>query len=50
MKNVSGEMPRVLRLFKAEAMWIHKCPVEHEVIHVGKGEPCNWCGEEEKEG
>lgn len=25
-------------------MWFHKCPIEGAHL-VGKGEPCNWCGE-----
>tara|TARA_A100001515_G_scaffold101442_1_gene82114 strand:+ start:136 stop:342 length:207 start_codon:yes stop_codon:yes gene_type:complete len=28
-------------------MWEHYCKVEKSQMGVGKGEPCNWCGEEE---
>ena len=24
-------------------MWEHYCEVEHSMMGVGKGEPCNWC-------
>lgn len=26
-------------------MWTHYCIVDRAWISVGKGEPCNWCGE-----
>ena len=29
-------------------MWEHYCKVEKSQMGVGKGEPCNWCGEEEE--
>jgi len=35
-------------LFKPE-MWEHYCDEEHSMMEVGKGEPCNWCGERENE-
>jgi len=28
-------------------MWEHWCPVEHTVLYIGKGEECNWCGQDE---
>lgn len=39
------------RIFKKKSkqdddMWVHNC--KHEGKHsIAKGEPCNWCGEEE---
>ena len=30
-----------------EEMWEHWCPVEHTILYVGKGEECNWCGQDE---
>lgn len=29
-------------------MWTHYCTVDRAWISVGKNEPCNWCGAEEK--
>ena len=29
-------------------MWEHMCPVEHTILYVGKGEECNWCGQDEE--
>ena len=29
-------------------MWEHYCPEEESEMEIGKGEPCNWCGAEEK--
>ena len=30
-------------------MWEHYCEVEHSMMGVGKGEPCNWCELTEEE-
>jgi hypothetical protein len=30
-------------------MWRHYCPEEKAWISVGKGQPCNWCEQIEKE-
>ena len=30
-----------------QEMWEHWCPVEHLIMSVGKGEECNWCGQDE---
>ena len=30
-------------------MWKHFCHVERSDMAIGKGESCNWCGEEENE-
>ena len=30
-------------------MWEHYCDEEKSMMAVGKGEPCNWCGKEEKD-
>ena len=30
-----------------QEMWEHWCPVEHLIMLVGKGEECNWCGQDE---
>ena len=30
-------------------MWEHYCHEEKSMMAVGKGEPCNWCGKEEKD-
>ena len=30
-------------------MWEHYCEEEETEMAVGKGEPCNWCGKEEKD-
>jgi hypothetical protein len=30
-------------------MWRHYCPEEKAWISVGKGQPCNWCEQTEKE-
>jgi len=30
-------------------MWEHYCDTEKSMMEVGKGEPCNWCGKEEKD-
>ena len=27
-----------------DGMWAHRCPVEADVIMIGKGETCPWCG------
>ena len=29
-------------------MWDHWCSVEHSLMGVGKGEECNWCGQDEE--
>ena len=29
-------------------MWEHWCPVEHTILYVGKGEECNWCGQDKE--
>ena len=34
---------------KDPEMWEHYCDEEHSMMAVGKGEPCNWCGKEEKD-
>ena len=31
-------------------MWKHYCNVENSLMEIGEGEPCNWCGKEEKDG
>ncbi len=31
-------------------MWKHYCNVEDSLMEIGEGEPCNWCGKEEKDG
>ena len=30
-------------------MWEHYCDEEKSMMATGKGEPCNWCGKEEKD-
>jgi len=35
---------------KEPEMWEHYCDKEKSMMAVGKGEPCNWCGKEEKDG
>jgi len=30
-------------------MWEHYCHEEKSMMATGKGEPCNWCGKEEKD-
>ena len=30
-------------------MWEHYCDKEKSMMATGKGEPCNWCGKEEKD-
>jgi len=35
--------------YKEPEMWEHYCEVEHSMMGVGKGEPCNWCGKTEKD-
>ena len=30
-------------------MWEHYCLTEGTTMEVGKGEDCNWCGQEEEE-
>ena len=30
-------------------MWEHYCDVEHTMMGVGKGEPCNWCEKTEED-
>jgi hypothetical protein len=30
-------------------MWRHYCPEEKAWISVGKGQPCNWCEQIEKD-
>ena len=34
---------------KVPEMWEHYCEEEETEMEVGKGEPCNWCGKEEKD-
>ena len=34
---------------KEPEMWEHYCDTEKSMMEVGKGEPCNWCGKEEKD-
>ena len=34
---------------KEPEMWEHYCEEEKTEMAVGKGEPCNWCGKEEKD-
>jgi len=34
---------------KEPEMWEHYCEEEETEMAVGKGEPCNWCGKEEKD-
>ena len=34
---------------KEPEMWEHFCEEEETEMAVGKGEPCNWCGKEEKD-
>ena len=29
-------------------MWDHWCPVENSIMGIGKGEECNWCGQDEE--
>jgi hypothetical protein len=38
-----------LPLSEEPDMWLHHCTVERSDMAIGKGEPCNWCGEEENE-
>jgi len=35
--------------YKEPEMWEHYCEVEHSMMGVGKGEPCNWCELTEEE-
>jgi len=37
-----------LPLSEEPDMWLHHCIKEQSDMAIGKGEPCNWCGEEEK--
>ena len=30
-----------------QEMWDHWCPVENSMMGIGKGEECNWCGQDE---
>ena len=30
-----------------QEMWEHWCPVENSMMSIGKGEECNWCGQDE---
>ena len=34
---------------KEPEMWEHYCEEEKTEMAVGKGEPCHWCGKEEKD-
>jgi hypothetical protein len=34
---------------KEPEMWEHYCDEEKSMMATGKGEPCNWCGKEEKD-
>ena len=34
---------------KEPEIWQHYCEEEETEMAVGKGEPCNWCGKEEKD-
>jgi hypothetical protein len=34
---------------RERVMWRHYCPEEKAWISVGKGQPCNWCEQIEKE-
>ena len=41
-------MEKQRELFSEPEMWSHYCPEEESEMEIGKGEPCNWCGAEEK--
>ena len=41
-------MEKQKELFSEPEMWSHYCPEEESEMEIGKGEPCNWCGAEEK--
>jgi hypothetical protein len=32
---------------KLPLMWKHYCKIEETEMEIGRGEPCNWCGEDE---
>jgi hypothetical protein len=34
--------------WERDSMWDHDCPVERARLSVGEGEPCSWCGAEER--
>ena len=35
--------------YKEPDMWEHYCEVEHSLMGVGVGEPCNWCEKTEED-
>ena len=41
------EFIRKYYIMKQE-MWEHWCPVENSMMGIGKGEECNWCGQDEE--
>lgn len=43
--DVLEVMKRVMDGPQPAAMWFHECPIDGP-MHVGAGEPCNWCGAE----
>ena len=57
VKEVSKEIKDIIKrmdkkldnLLKEPEMWTHYCSEEQSDMAIGKGEPCNWCGEEENE-
>lgn len=36
--------PQPLREVSYDGMWQHSCDATMQVIHIGKGETCSWCG------
>ena len=36
--------PQELREVSYDGMWKHSCDATMQVIHVGNGETCNYCG------
>lgn len=43
------EYQRRERKRREPEMWEHYCGVEHSMMGVGKGEPCNWCDKSEED-
>lgn len=39
-KNKSNQLNEVAH----DDMWVHRCPVEADIMSIGKGENCPWCG------
>ena len=49
MKNGLNKQQGLIIDNKEPEMWEHYCDTEKSMMEVGKGEPCNWCGKEEKD-